>query len=77
MVNVKKIQANIDKLLRVFTNLITALENAVAELRTGIAHNNHLIAALEKENVVYSGKISEYETLMESIKNVVKPTEKI
>ena len=77
MVNVKNMQLKIDKLLSVFTTLIEALENSIAELKGGIDNNKHTISRLEKENVAYSDKISEYEALMNSVKGIVKPTEKV
>lgn len=71
MTNLNKMQTNVNKLLSVFTTLIDTLENNVAELTSGIQRNKTTITALEAQNVVYEGKIEEYETLAASVKGLI------
>ena len=71
MTNLNKMQTNVNKLLSVFTTLIDTLENNVAELTGGIQRNKTTITALEAQNVVYEGKIEEYEALAASVKGLI------
>jgi uncharacterized protein YdcH (DUF465 family) len=72
MVNLKKMQSNIDKLMSVFTNLVNALDSSIAELETEISVNNNHIAKLHSENAVMVSKIDEYESLKNRVESIVK-----
>jgi hypothetical protein len=72
MVNLKKMQSNIDKLMSVFTNLVNALDSSIAELENEISVNNNHIAKLHSENSVMVSKIDEYESLRNRVESIVK-----
>lgn len=71
MVNLKKMQGRIDKLLSVFTNLVYELESAITELNTQIVQNEDTIENIKAENAVMTDKIKEYETLKTNVKSIV------
>lgn len=71
MVNLKKMQGRIDKLLSVFTNLVYELESAIIELNTQIVLNEDTIENIKAENAVMTDKIKEYETLKTNVKSIV------
>ncbi len=71
MVNLKKMQGRIDKLLSVFTNLVYELESAIIELNTQIVQNEDTIENIKAENAVMTDKIKEYETLKTNVKSIV------
>jgi uncharacterized coiled-coil protein SlyX len=71
MVNLKKMQGRIDKLLSVFTNLVYELESAITELNTQIVLNEDTIENIKAENAVMTDKIKEYETLKTNVKSIV------
>lgn len=71
MVNMKKMQGRIDKLLSVFTNLVTELESAITELNTAIVTNEEAIERTKAENAVMELKIKEYETLKTNVQQIV------
>lgn len=71
MVNLKKMQGRIDKLLSVFTNLVTELDSAITELNTAIVTNEEAIERTKAENAVMELKIKEYETLKTNVQQIV------
>lgn len=71
MLNMKKMQGRIDKLLSVFTNLVTELESSINELHSEITRNEETIERTKAENAVMELKIKEYETLKTNVQQIV------
>ena len=73
MINLNNMQRKINGLLSVFTKLMKALEDNIAELKAGIKENEEEICNLTKQNEEYSDKIVEYETLAKNVKGFINP----
>lgn len=73
MISLNNMQRKIDGLLSVFTKLMNALEDNIAELKAGIKENEEEINNLAQQNMEYSNKIQEYETLAENVKGFINP----
>ena len=74
MINLNNMQRKINGLLSVFTKLMKALEDNIAELKAGIKENEEEINNLSRQNVEYTYKIQEYETLAKNVKGFINPT---
>lgn len=73
MISLNNMQRKIDGLLSVFTKLMKALEDNIAELKAGIKENEEEINNLAQQNMEYSNKIQEYETLAKNVKGFINP----
>ena len=52
--DLNKMQARVDKLIKVFTNIINELDSQVEMLNNGIEENNETIAMAQQENDTYA-----------------------
>lgn len=67
MLNLKHMQAKVDKMLSVFTKLKAELETQQDVLVEAMAENNKQMQELQEENGIYYRKIIEYSTLVSNI----------
>ena len=74
MVNVSKMQSKITKLLGVFNNLISALNESIDQLRDGISANEYAISQLQEDNSCYASKIEEYSVLKNNLEGILHGT---
>ena len=72
MLNLKKMQGKVDKLMSVFTNIVKELDTQVETLEGEIESNNLLIADMKSCNEVYKDKIAEYTALKSKVEAIVK-----
>lgn len=72
MVDLKKMQNKIDKLMSVFTNIVKELNTQIVALGNAIDENNQLILTAESENKQYAEKIDEYEALKNKVESIIK-----
>lgn len=71
MVDMNKMQGKVNKLMRVFTNLINELDKQITELKGEIRHNEEVIEKRKEDNIMYESKIKEYETLKTNVERIV------
>ena len=67
MVNLKQMQAKVDKMLSVFTKLKAELDAQKDVLCQAISDNNKKLQDLNAENQIYAHKIKEYDALATNI----------
>lgn len=67
MVNLKAMQAKVDKMLSVFTKLETELEEQIDVLDKEIAANDKLVADINRQSAEYAQQIDQYESLRSNI----------
>lgn len=67
MVNLKAMQAKVDKMLGVFTKLETELEEQIGVLDKEIAANDKLVADINRQSAEYAQQIDQYESLRSNI----------
>ena len=71
MLNMAKMEGKVNKLMRIFTNLIDELDKSIGELKGEIRHNEEVIEKRKEDNVMYESKIKEYETLKANVERIV------
>lgn len=67
MLNLKSMQAKVDKMLSVFTKLETELEAQIEVLDEEIAANDKLVADINRQSAEYAQQIDQYESLKSNI----------
>lgn len=67
MVNLKAMQAKVDKMLGVFTKLETEPEEQIGVLDKEIAANDKLVADINRQSAEYAQQIDKYESLKSNI----------
>ena len=70
--DLNKMQARVDKLLKVFTNIINELNNQIDSLNTGIVENETVIRVAQEENETYAKLIEEREALKAKVEGILK-----
>ena len=70
--DLNKMQVRVDKLLKVFTNIINELNNQIDSLNTGIAENETVIRVAQEENETYAKLIEEREALKAKVEGILK-----
>ena len=70
--DLNKMQARVDKLIKVFTNIINELDSQVEMLNNGIEENNETIAMAQQENETYAKLIEERKALKAKVEGIVK-----
>ena len=65
--NLKAMQAKVDKMLGVFTKLETELEEQIGVLDKEIAANDKLVADINRQSAEYAAQIDQYESLRSNI----------
>ena len=70
--DLNKMQARVDKLIKVFTNIINELDSQVETLNNGIEENNETIAMAQQENETYAKLIEERKALKAKVEGIVK-----
>lgn len=70
--DLNKMQARVDKLVKVFTNIINELDSQVEMLNNGIEENNETIAMAQQENETYAKLIEERKALKAKVEGILK-----
>lgn len=70
--DLNKMQARVDKLLKVFTNIINELNNQIDSLNTGIVENETVIRVAQEENETYARLIEGREALKAKVEGILK-----
>lgn len=70
--DLNKMQTRVDKLLKVFTNIINELNNQIDSLNTGIVENETVIRVAQEENETYARLIEEREALKAKVEGILK-----
>lgn len=72
MVDLKKMQNKIDKLMSIFTNIVKELDTQINRLNNAIDVNRQQIVKAEVENRQYAEKIDEYQALKNKVESIIK-----
>lgn len=65
-------QSRIDKMTKVFTNLVEELTTAIATLQNGIKNNDYVIELMKEKSDLYANKVVEYEKMKNRIETLIK-----
>lgn len=72
MIDLNKMQARVEKLTKVFTNIINELDSQVESLDTEIAENEAAIRIAQEENETYAKLIEERKALKAKVEGIFK-----
>ena len=68
--DLNKMKARENKLLKVFTSIINEMDVQVETLKGGINENNEVIAAAQQENEAYENRIAECQALKAKVEGI-------
>ena len=71
-IDLTKMQNRVDKIMPIFTNVVSELDTQIEDLLNAIDDNNQRIATAESQNKKYAEKIEEYKTLRNKVQAIIK-----